>query len=266
MSTGTARRPRDDRRNPLLHRRVRTRSAPPGQVATLFRGQAWIAADSFAMIKVSAAQTGLRGPSSRPSRSTNSRAGPGRRVAAGALGCPADVRGRGAPDADSSRPGDRSTARSTRRISRRGGSAPTHPASMMLRDTPEGYRYLKRDRRTASGLAAACAGPRRPGAHDRRRRDHRSEHFGAAALCRPQLRRFQFSRHGHAGERVLRRHLRTIRVLGAVARRQPMAACRARVRRSRRLTTIGRSSTGANGTRRTSGSGRRKWRSGCCGR
>ena len=35
---------------------------PIDRAAPLFRGRAWIAADSFAMVKVAAAQTGLRGP------------------------------------------------------------------------------------------------------------------------------------------------------------------------------------------------------------
>ena len=40
--------------------------------------------------------------------------------------------------------GDRSRRGQRRRISSRGGSRPMAPATIMLRDTPEGYRYLKK--------------------------------------------------------------------------------------------------------------------------
>ena len=137
--------------------------------------------------------------------------------------------------------------------------------SIMLRDTPQGYRYSEERRHRHPNRRLLAGRADRVRTH-RRRRDSRSEHFGAAALCRAQLRRFQFSRYRHADQRVLRRHLRTIRVLGAVARRQPLAVRRSRVRNRVVLQRSSRSSTGANSTTTTSSSGRHRWPSGSSGR
>ena len=71
-------RPRDDRRHALLRRGVRAGSRSPDKSSTLFRGRAWIAADSFAMVKVSAAQTGLRGADRRIRADRRIPAGSGR--------------------------------------------------------------------------------------------------------------------------------------------------------------------------------------------
>ena len=123
----------------------------------------------------------------------------------------------------------------------------------MLRDTPEGFRYLKREagsqsRKPARPPKPAKAGSREPEAgsrqldtaslagradrdpHARLRRHRRSEHLAAAAVCRPELRRLQPVRDRHAVQRLFRRQLRAARVLGAVAARHALAARRARLR------------------------------------
>ena len=107
---------------------------------------------------------------------------------------------------------------------------------VMLRDTPEGYRYLRRERSTDDDRATPPAQPVRLPA---RRTRVRTLAVGvivdpnispAAAVRRAELRRLQPVRHRHAVQRVLRRHVRAAGVLGAVARRHPLAARRARVR------------------------------------
>lgn len=123
---------------------------------TLFRGQAWIAADSFAMLKVSAAQTALRGPIVASEQTDEFRqAAPGiwllvhsdvRQMYEGAAHrtpihrvLAIESNEINTPDFDARR-------------RRAYGSA-----SVMLRDTPQGYRYLRKAE-GAAHQAPALAG------------------------------------------------------------------------------------------------------------
>jgi hypothetical protein len=110
----------------------------------LFRGQAWIAADTFAMLKVSAAQTALRGPIVASEQVDEFRqAQPGIWLLARS-----DVR-QMYEGAAHRTPIHRVLAIASNEI-----NAPDFLArrqrdygsgSLMLRDTPEGYRYLRKD-------------------------------------------------------------------------------------------------------------------------
>jgi hypothetical protein len=126
--------------------------ARPDTSTGLFRGHAWIAADSFAMRKVSAAQTALRGPIVASEQSDEFReAAPGIWLLAAS-----DVR-QMYEGAAHRTPIHRRLA-----IARNEINAPDFVQrrqraygsdSVMLRDTPEGYRYLRKsadgDRATA---------------------------------------------------------------------------------------------------------------------
>jgi hypothetical protein len=121
----------------------------PDKSRPLFRGQAWIAADSFAMIKVSAAQTGLRGPivaSEQTDEFTQSQPGLWTLMRS-------DVR-QMYEGAAHRTPIHRVLAIVSTEINASDFSSRQEraygSASLMLRDTPEGYRYLKRGSATPS--------------------------------------------------------------------------------------------------------------------
>ncbi|MFL6280950.1 MAG: hypothetical protein ACJ731_12620 [Vicinamibacterales bacterium] len=110
---------------------------------TLFRGTAWIAADSFAMLKVSAAQTALRGPIVASEQVDDFReARPGVWLLARS-----DVR-QMYEGAAHRTPIHRVLAIDRQEINSSDFSARRQrayqSAAVMLRDTPEGYRYLKK--------------------------------------------------------------------------------------------------------------------------
>ena len=88
----------------------------PDKDATLFRGRAWIAADSFAMLKVAATQTALRGPIVSSEQVDEFREIGTGRLAAGEIGSAANVRRRCPPDADSPCAGDRAKRGQRRRF------------------------------------------------------------------------------------------------------------------------------------------------------
>jgi hypothetical protein len=110
----------------------------------LFRGRAWIAADSFAMLKVAAAQTGLRGAIVASEQVDEfGQAAPGvwvlvrsevRQMYEGAAHR-TPIHRVLAIAANEINPPDFVTRRQSAYSS----------GSVMLRDTPEGYRYLKKD-------------------------------------------------------------------------------------------------------------------------
>ena len=131
--------------------------ARPDKSAGLFRGHAWIAADSFAMRKVSAAQTALRGPIVASEQTDEFReAAPGIWLLA-----TSDVRQMYEGAAH------RTPIHRRLTIARHEINTPDFAErrqraygsdSVMLRDTPQGYRYLRKspdgDRATAvPGLA-----------------------------------------------------------------------------------------------------------------
>jgi hypothetical protein len=136
--------------------------ARPNKGAALFRGQAWIAADSFAMLKVSAAQTALRGPIVASEQTDHFRqAAPGIWLLDRS-----DVR-QMYEGAAHRTPIHRLLAISSHEINtpdfierrqRAYGSA-----SVMLRDTPQGYRYLRKP----SGSERPSAVPALAGRADR---------------------------------------------------------------------------------------------------
>jgi hypothetical protein len=119
-------------------------SGRANKAPALFRGQAWIAADSFAMLKVSAAQTALRGPIVASEQVDEFRqAQPGIWLLARS-----DVR-QMYEGAAHRTPIHRVLAIASNEIntpdflSRRQHAYGS--GSVMLRDTPEGYRYLRKD-------------------------------------------------------------------------------------------------------------------------
>ena len=114
----------------------------PDNGRPLFRGQAWIAMDSFAMLKVAAAQTGLRGPIV-----TSEQVDEFHQVAAGVwLLAHSDVRQMYEGAAHRTpihrvldvRQTEVNPADFKDRRTQAYGQA-----ALMLRDTPQGYRYLK---------------------------------------------------------------------------------------------------------------------------
>ena len=114
------------------------------RASALFRGQAWIAAESFAMLKVSATQTALRGPIVASEQVDEFRqAQPGIWLLARS-----DVR-QMYEGAAHRTPIHRVLAIATNEINVADFSARRQRAygsgSVMLRDTPEGYRYLRKD-------------------------------------------------------------------------------------------------------------------------
>lgn len=112
--------------------------------ATLFRGRAWIAMDSFAMIRVAAAQTRLRGAIVSSEQVDDfAEAAPGIWLLR-----TSDVR------QIYEGPGHRTPIHRLLRIARQEVNPPDFggrlevaytSAPVMMRDTPEGYRYLKRE-------------------------------------------------------------------------------------------------------------------------
>jgi len=120
---------------------------------TLFRGKAWIAADSFAMLKVSAAQTALRGPIVASEQVDDFR-----EVRPGVwLLAHSDVR-QMYEGAAHRTPIHRVLALDHQEINSSDFSARRqlayHSAAVMLRDTPEGYRYLKKGTAEDAGSPA----------------------------------------------------------------------------------------------------------------
>ena len=129
---------------------------PIDRAAPLFRGRAWIAADSFAMVKVAAAQTGLRGPivaSEQVDEFREERQGIW-------LLARSDVR-QMYEGAAHRTPIHRVLSMATHAINPPDFLARRQAAyasdAVMLRDTPQGYRYLRRER--ASGGAAVPPEP-----------------------------------------------------------------------------------------------------------
>ena len=120
----------------------------------LFRGRAWIAGDSFAMVKVAAAQTGLRGPIVSSEQEDEFRPDTAGRW----LLARSEVR-QMYEGAAHRTPIHRVLAIDGHEVnpeafaSRR--TAAYRSDSIMLRDTPEGYRYLRRSSAPATGTAAA---------------------------------------------------------------------------------------------------------------
>jgi hypothetical protein len=123
----------------------------------LFRGRAWIAADSFAMVKVAAAQTGLRGPIVSSEQDDEFRPDDAGRW----LLARSEVR-QVYEGAAHRTPIHRVLAIEQQEVNpaafgpRR--TAAYRSDSIMLRDTPEGYRYLRRTN-TPAGEAGTAADP-----------------------------------------------------------------------------------------------------------
>jgi len=122
---------------------------------TLFRGKAWIAADSFAMLKVSARQTALRGPIVASEQVDDFR-----EVRPGVwLLAHSDVR-QMYEGAAHRTPIHRVLAIDSDEINSSDFSARRQrayrSAAVMLRDTPEGYRYLKKGTTDAPGTPAVA--------------------------------------------------------------------------------------------------------------
>jgi len=135
-------------------------SARGDKSATLFRGKAWIAADSFGMLKVSATQTALRGPIVASEQVDGFR-----EVRPGIwLLAHSDVR-QMYEGAAHRTPIHRVLAIDRHDVNVDDFSARRqhayHTASVMLRDTPDGYRYLKK------GTATETASPSIAGRADR---------------------------------------------------------------------------------------------------
>ena len=157
---------------------------------TLFRGVAWIAADDFGLVKVAATQLGLRGPivSSdqvddftrvdgpwllRESRLNQIYEGAAHRTPIERV-ITVERTEINPPDFDSRR------------------AAALASPHVMVRDTPQGYRYIRREPGTAIRIGSAdgtgSGGTGAAGAHGRLRHDRRSQHLLSVAVCRPQLR------------------------------------------------------------------------------
>jgi hypothetical protein len=121
---------------------------------TLFRGRAWIAMDSFAMVRVAAAQTGLRGPIVSSEQVDEFRPGP-----SGAwLLARSDVR-QIYEGAAHRTPIHRLLTIKSHEVDPPDFDvrlrAAYASASVMLRDTPQGYRYLRRERVSREGTLPA---------------------------------------------------------------------------------------------------------------
>jgi hypothetical protein len=130
--------------------------APVDRSAPSVEGRAWIAADSFAMVKVSAAQTGLRGPIVSSEQVDEFR--PEREGVW--LLARSEVR-QMYEGAAHRTPIHRVLAIARHEINppafRERRAAAYASASVMLRDTPEGFRYLRRDRNTGDAPSAEPA-------------------------------------------------------------------------------------------------------------
>jgi hypothetical protein len=126
----------------------------PAGNASLFRGRAWIAMDSFAMVRVAAAQTHLRGPIVASEQADDFE-----QVETGVwLLARSDVR-QTYEGASYRTPIHRVLSMTAHEINppdfaaRRQGAIASE--NVMLRDTTEGYRYLKRSRSTGEGTVQA---------------------------------------------------------------------------------------------------------------
>jgi hypothetical protein len=126
----------------------------PAGSESLFRGRAWIAMDSFAMVRVAAAQTHLRGPIVASEQADDFEP-----VGAGVwLLARSDVR-QTYEGASYRTPIHRVLSMTSHEINppdfaaRRQGAIASE--NVMLRDTTEGYRYLKRSRSSAEGTVQA---------------------------------------------------------------------------------------------------------------
>ena len=250
----------DGTRASTAWRAMSWRSSRSTGSGALFAGRVWIAADSFAMVRVSAVQTGLRGPIVSSEQTDEFRPS----TTAGWLLARSEVRqiyeGAGhrtpihrvlAIDRQEMNPTGLRRAGGRRPTRRRKSCCGTR-RRVPLSEARAGEAGRPGDRVAPPPVLTP---PLQRDPHARARRDHRSQHQQAAAVCRSQLCRFQSVRHRHADQRLLRRHLRPARVLGAVARRQPLAARRprvrhrvvvqrSRVRRSAASTTSGTSRSG----------------------
>ena len=115
----------------------------PDKDATLFRGRAWIAADSFAMLKVAATQTALRGPIV-----SSEQVDEFREVGTGLWLLARSEVQQMYEGAAHRTPIHRVLAVERSEVNVGDFSARQQQAyssaAMMLRDTPEGYRYLKK--------------------------------------------------------------------------------------------------------------------------
>ena len=213
------------------------------------RGRAWIAKEGFALVRLEAAQTGLRGAIVSSAQTDAFR--------------PVDVEGAEAwllAESDVQQvyegPGHRTPIHRVMAFDRIEANPPDFEArlaaarasrAVIMRETPDGFRYL---RRVAEGEAAG--GRRRarrgwPGlAGVERGRGHavRSQHRRPPALRRNQLPRLRRAGHGRADDRAAGRPLRPARAERALGRGAP--ACRSRPRPSRRSpgTTTARSARG----------------------
>lgn len=132
---------------------------PAGASGPAFAGRAWIAMDSFAMLKVSAVQTGLRGPITSSEQTDEFE-----RHGDAWLLARSEIR------QIYEGPGHRTPIHRVLRLTAHDVNPEDFEArrlaayaspSVMLRDTPEGFRYLQRER-GAEGVAApepTVAGP-----------------------------------------------------------------------------------------------------------
>ncbi len=126
----------------------------PAGDASLFRGRAWIAVDSFAMVRVAAAQTRLRGPIVASEQADDFA-----QVSEGIwLLARSDVR-QTYEGASYRTPIHRVLSMTSHEINPPDFAARRQAAmasgNVMLRDTSEGYRYLKRSRTTVAGTVQA---------------------------------------------------------------------------------------------------------------
>ncbi len=208
---------------------------PSASPKSLFSGRAWIAMKTFAMLRVAAAQTRLRGAIVSSEQVDDFReAAPGIWLLA-----QSDVR------QIYEGPGHRTPIHRLLRLSTHEVNPPNFASrlqsayassSVMLRDTAAGYRYLKRDAPQRDGEWATrrnrpggrCS--RRQRADARRGRDHRSEHQRTVAVRRFELRQLRPVWHRHAAQCVLWRQLCAGGLLDAVGRRLALATRGPRVR------------------------------------
>ena len=235
----------------------------PTRTATLFRGRAWIAADSFAHAQG-------RGHADGAAR-TDRRVRAGRRVSGGsapACGCSRDSDVRQMYEGAAHRtPIHRVLAIDRNEVNAGDFSARQqhayNSAAMMLRDTPDGYRYLKKD------AASETESPSIAGRSDRVRT------IAGGVIVDPNISiplpfagfsyvDFNFLGTGQPGECLLRRHVWAVGVVGAVASRERDGSSAARHSRSRLLQrSIVRKRPRAVRPEHSATAGRR-CRCGCC--
>ena len=239
------------------------RFTPQASAATSFTGRAWIDAAGFALVRMEATQTGLTG--AIVSSEQHDQFAPVR-VSDVEVWLPARSSSFQIYQAAALRtPIHREVVTPRHEINIRDFDARLAAAhrsdAVMLRDTPQGYRYLL----PASTVRSAAGTERtRVLAPDAAQRvvtlafgiARRPEYQRAAPVRRPELSRFQLSPHPRAVQRLLRRQLWSG---GVDARRVSSAragSSRAVRSGSRCTTTIVRFETGASSTARTSSSGR----------